>query len=79
MGHPVLLSTLVLVLVLVRQLQILTTTTATIVTATSSDFDGGDGEDLVHNCTIFLGSLDVRNIHDQCICPSIKEKDHLVG
>ena len=78
MGHPVLISTLVLVLVLVRQLLILTTTTAAIVTATSSDFDGGEGEDLVHNCTIFPGSLDVRNIDDQCRGPSTKEKDHLV-
>ena len=34
---------------------------------------------LVHNCTIFLCSLDVRNIDDQCRGPSIKEKDHLVG
>ena len=31
------------------------------------------------NCTIFLCSLDVRNIDDQCRGPSIKEKDHLVG
>ena len=35
------------------------------------------GRSLVHNCTIFLCSLDVRN--DQCRGPSIKEKDHLVG
>ena len=29
--------------------------------------------------TIFLCSLDVRNIDDQCRGPSIKEKDHLAG
>ena len=34
---------------------------------------------LVHNCTIFLCSLDVRNIDDQCRGPNIKEKDHLDG
>ena len=34
---------------------------------------------LVHNCTIFLCSLDVRNIDDQCRGPNVKEKDHLVG
>ena len=34
---------------------------------------------LVHNCTIFLCSLDVGSIDDQCRAPSIKEKDHLVG
>ena len=38
-----------------------------------------DPRNLVHNCTIFLGSLDVRNIDDQCRGPSRKEKDHLVG
>ena len=38
-----------------------------------------DEEGLVHNCTIFLLPLDVRNIDDQCRGPSIKEKDHLVG
>ena len=32
-----------------------------------------------HNCTLFLCSLDVRNIGDQCRVPSIKEKDHLAG
>ena len=30
---------------------------------------------LAYNCTIFLCSLDVRNIDDQCRGPSIKEKD----
>ena len=36
--------------------------------------------DVVHNCTIFLCSLDVKYIYDdQCRGPSIKEKDHLVG
>ena len=35
------------------------------------------GRSLVHNCTIFFCSLDVRN--DQCRGPSIKEKDHLAG
>ena len=34
---------------------------------------------LVHNCTIFLCALDVRNIDDQCRGPSIKERDHLAG
>ena len=34
---------------------------------------------LLHNCTIFLCSLDVGNIDDQCRVPSIKEKDHLAG
>ena len=38
-----------------------------------------EAEKLVHNCTIFLLPLDVRNIDDQCRGPSIKEKDHLVG
>ena len=32
-----------------------------------------------HNCTLFLCSLDVRNIGDQCRVPSIREKDHLAG
>ena len=32
---------------------------------------------VVHNCTIFLCSLDVRNIDDQCRGPNVKEKDHL--
>ena len=32
---------------------------------------------LVHNCTIFFCSLDVRNIDDQCRGPNVKEKDHL--
>ena len=31
---------------------------------------------VVHNCTIFLCSLDVRNI---CRGPNVKEKDHLDG
>ena len=35
------------------------------------------GFDLVHNCTLFLCSLDVEN--EQCRGPSIKEKDHLIG
>ena len=35
--------------------------------------------DVVHNFTIFLCSLDVRNIDDQSRGPSIKEKDDLVG
>ena len=34
---------------------------------------------LIHNCTIFLCSLDVGNIDDQFRGPSIKEEDHLVG
>ena len=34
---------------------------------------------LVHNCTLFLCSLDVGNIDDQCRGPSKKEKDHLAG
>ena len=34
---------------------------------------------LVHNCTIFLCSLDVINIDDQCRGPNVKEKDHLDG
>ena len=34
---------------------------------------------LVHNCTISLCSLDVRNIDDQCKGPSITEKGHLVA
>ena len=34
---------------------------------------------LVHNCTIFLSSLDIGNIEDQCRGLSQKEKDHLVG
>ena len=34
---------------------------------------------LVHNCTIFLSSLDIGNIDNQYRGPSIKEKDHLVG
>ena len=34
---------------------------------------------VVHNCTIFLCSLDVRNIDDQCRGPNIKEKDHIAG
>ena len=38
-----------------------------------------EAEKLVHNCTIFLLPLDVRNIDDQCRGPSIREKDHLVG
>ena len=38
-----------------------------------------DGTSLVHNCTIFLCSLDVGNIDDQCRCPTIKEKDHRAG
>ena len=33
---------------------------------------------LVHNCNIFLCSLDVRN-YDQCGGPNIKEKGHLEG
>ena len=37
----------------------------------------GAYRNLVHNCTIFLCSLDVRN--DQCRGPSIKERHHLVG
>ena len=43
------------------------------------DDGGGADDDVVHNCTIFLLPLDVRNIDDQCKGPSIKEKDHLVG
>ena len=35
-------------------------------------------DSLVHNCTIFLCSLDAGNIDDQCRCPSKNEKDHLV-
>ena len=34
---------------------------------------------LVHNCTIFLSSLDIGNIDNQYRGPSIKENDHLVG
>ena len=33
----------------------------------------------VHECTIFLCSLEIGNIHDQCRRPSIQEKDHLAG
>ena len=40
---------------------------------------GDTGLYLVHNCTIFLCSLDVRNIDDQCRGPNVKEKDHLDG
>ena len=46
---------------------------------------GPSRETVVHNCTIFLCSLDVRNIDvdididDQCRGPSVKEIDHLVG
>ena len=36
-------------------------------------------DDLAHNCTIFLCSLDVANIDDHCRIPSIKEKYHLAG
>ena len=32
-----------------------------------------------YNCTIFLCSLDVGNIDDQCRGPSIKGKDVLAG
>ena len=32
-----------------------------------------------HNCTLFLCSLDVGNIGDQCRGASIKEKDHLLA
>ena len=40
----------------------------------------GEGEgSIVHNCTIFLCSLDVRDIDDQCRGPSTKEKGHLAG
>ena len=34
---------------------------------------------LLHNCTIFMWSLDVGNMDDQCKGPSIKGKDHLAG
>ena len=34
---------------------------------------------IVQNCTIFLCSLDVGHIDDQCRGPSIKGKDHLAG
>ena len=43
------------------------------------DYVDGDGDDVVHNCTIFLCSLDVRNIDGQCRGPNVKEKDHLDG
>ena len=34
---------------------------------------------LIHNCTIFLCSLDVGNIDDQRRGPTLKEKDHRAG
>ena len=37
------------------------------------------GNQLVNNCSIFLCSLDVGNIDDQCRVPSINKKDHLAG
>ena len=37
------------------------------------------GGQLVHYYIIFLSSLDVVNIEDQCRDPSIKKKDHLAG
>ena len=40
---------------------------------------GGGGLEVIHNCTIFLCSLDVRNIDDQCRGPNIKEKIILLG
>ena len=36
-------------------------------------------QNLVHYCSIYLCSLDVGNIDNQCRGPSIKEKDHLAG
>ena len=48
------------------------------------DIDNNDnaaeGDDnVVHNCTIFLCSPDVRNIIHQSRDPNKKEKGHLVG
>ena len=37
------------------------------------------GLNRVHNCTIFLYSLDVGNLDDQCRGLIIKEKHHLAG
>ena len=34
---------------------------------------------LIHNCTIFLCSLDVGNIDDQFRCTGTEEKDHPAG
>ena len=44
------------------------------------DNDGDDASSsLVHNCTIFLCSLDVRNIDDPYRNPIMNNKDHRVG
>ena len=42
--------------------------------------NNGMADDLeVYICTVYMCSLDVGNIDDQCRGPSVKEKDHLAG